>query len=208
MKRAILIGFCIIISAGVFVFAFMEITGKRNSLLQYQNPVETIAESVMKDEPLPELQNPRIIIKKKERKLEVFDGEKLIKTYRIGLGFAPVGDKEKEGDGKTPEGDFYIFTKNANSKFYLSLGISYPSIDDAKRGLEKNLISKTEHDAIVGAINNKQTPPQNTKLGGEIYIHGYGSATDWTLGCVALSNSDVKELFDSIPLGTIVKIEP
>lgn len=208
MKRAILIGFCIIISAGVFVFAFMEITGKRNSLLQYQNPVETIAESVMKDEPLPELQNPRITIKKKERKLEVFDGEKLIKTYRIGLGFAPVGDKEKEGDGKTPEGDFYIFTKNANSKFYLSLGISYPSIDDAKRGLEKNLISKTEHDAIVGAINNKQTPPQNTKLGGEIYIHGYGSATDWTLGCVALSNSDVKELFDSIPLGTIVKIEP
>lgn len=208
MKRAILIGFCIIISAGVFVFAFMEITGKRNSLLQYQNPVETIAESVMKDEPLPELQNPRIIIKKKERKLEVFDAEKLIKTYRIGLGFAPVGDKEKEGDGKTPEGDFYIFTKNANSKFYLSLGISYPSIDDAKRGLEKNLISKTEHDAIVRAINNKQTPPQNTKLGGEIYIHGYGSATDWTLGCVALSNSDVKELFDSIPLGTIVKIEP
>lgn len=207
MKRTILIGFCIIISAGVFVFAFMENTGKRNSFLQYQNPVETIAESVMKDEPLPELQNPLIIVKKKERKLEVFDGKNLIKTYRIGLGFAPVGDKERKGDGKTPEGDFYIFTKNANSKFYLSLGISYPSIDDAKRGLEINLISKTEHDAIVGAINNKQTPPQNTKLGGEIYIHGNGSATDWTLGCVALSNSDVKELFDAIPVGTIVRIE-
>ncbi len=208
MKRAILIGFCIIISAGIFVFAYMENADKRNSLLQYENPVETIAESVMKDEPLPELENPRIVVKKKERKLEVFDGEKLIKTYRIGLGFVPVGDKEKEGDGKTPEGDFYIFTKNANSKFYLSLGVSYPSIDDAKRSLETNLISKAEHDAIVEAINNEQTPPQNTKLGGEIYIHGNGSATDWTLGCMALSNSDMKEIFEAIPVGTNVKIEP
>ena len=63
------------------------------------------------------MKNPRIVVKKAERKLEVFDGEKLVKTYRVGLGFAPVGDKEKQGDGKTPEGEFYIFTKNdkANS---------------------------------------------------------------------------------------------
>ena len=208
MKRAILIGFCVIISAVIFVFAFMESTDKRNSLIQYENPFETIAESVKKDEPLPKLENPRIVVKKKERKLEVFDDEKLVKTYKIGLGFAPEGDKETEGDGKTPEGDFYVFTKNENSKFYLSLGVSYPSIDDAKRGLEKNLISAAEHDAIVEAIKNQRSPPQNTKLGGEIYIHGNGAATDWTLGCVALSNSDMKELFDAIPVKTIVKIEP
>ena len=203
-----MIGFCIIISAAIFVFAFMENTDKRNSLIQYENPFETIAKSVTKDEPLPKLENPHIVIKKRERKLEVFDGEKLVKTYKTGLGFAPEGDKETEGDGKTPEGNFYVFTKNANSKFYLSLGISYPSIEDAKRGLEQNLISVAEHDAIVAAIKNQRTPLQNTKLGGEIYIHGNGSATDWTLGCVALSNSDMKELFDAIPVKTSVKIEP
>jgi murein L,D-transpeptidase YafK len=208
MKRAVLIGFCVIISAAIFIFAFMESTGEKNSLIQYENPFETIAESVARDEPLPKLENPRIVVKKKERKLEVFDGERLVKTYKIGLGFAPEGDKETEGDGKTPEGDFYIFTKNANSKFYLSLGVSYPSIEDAKRGLEQNLISAAQHDAIVQAIKNQQTPPQNTKLGGEIYIHGSGSATDWTLGCVALSNGDVKELFDAIPVKTSVKIVP
>ena len=208
MKRAVLIVFCVIISAIIFVFAFMEVTGKKNSLIQYENPFNTIAESVAEDKPLPKLENPRLVVKKKERKLEVFDGEKLIKTYKIGLGFAPEGDKEKEGDGKTPEGDFYVFTKNENSKFYLSLGVSYPSIDDAKRGLEQNLISKAEHDAIIEAIINQRTPLQNTNLGGEIYIHGSGSATDWTLGCVALSNSNMKELFDAVPVKTSVRIEP
>ena len=208
MKRRVLIGFGVIISAIILVFAFMESTGKKNSLIQYENPFETIAESVKEDKPLPKLENPQLVVKKKERKLEVFEGGELVKTYKIGLGFAPEGDKEKEGDGKTPEGEFYIFTKNENSKFYLSLGVSYPSVDDAKRGLEQNLISRSEHDAIVEAIKNKQTPPQNTKLGGEIYIHGSGSATDWTLGCVALSNNDMKELFDAIPVKTSVKIEP
>lgn len=157
---------------------------------------------------LPEMKNPRIVVKKAERKLEVFDGDKLIKTYRVGLGFAPAGDKEKQGDGKTPEGEFYIFTKNDKSKFYLSLGVSYPSTEDAERGLRDNLISKTEHDKIIEAIKNKKTPLQNTALGGEIYIHGNGSASDWTLGCVALEDAEMKELFDAIPVGASVRIEP
>ena len=156
---------------------------------------------------LPILENPRLIIKKKARKLEIFDGEKLVKSYAIVLGFTPVGDKEIEGDGKTPEGEFYIFTKNQNSRFFLSLGVSYPSIDDAARGLNENQISREEHDTILEAIKNKQMPPQKTKLGGEIYIHGGGTITDWTDGCVALRNEEMKELFDAIPLGTIVKIE-
>lgn len=154
------------------------------------------------------LENPRIVVKKKARTLELFDGEKLIKTYKIALGFEPVGDKETEGDGKTPEGDFFIHTKNPKSKFYLSLGISYPSLDDAKRGLEQELITQEEHDEIIKAINEKKIPPQKTKLGGEIYIHGNGNATDWTNGCMALTNTDMKELFDSIPLETPVSIEP
>ena len=157
---------------------------------------------------LPEMENPRILVKKKDRILEVFDGDKLVKTYQIALGFEPSGDKEIQGDGKTPEGDFYIFTKNAKSKFFLSLGVSYPSSDDAKRGLERKLINQEQHDLILEAISEKRMPLQNTKLGGEIYIHGEGNATDWTAGCIALKNNDMKELFDSLDTKTPVRIEP
>ena len=112
--------------------------------LQAKNKIlsETPVEKNTPDEPLPEMKNPRLVVKKSDRKLEVFDGEKLVKTYRVGLGFAPVGDKEKQGDGKTPEGEFYIFTKNDQSRFYLSIGVSYPSTEDAERGLREKLISK------------------------------------------------------------------
>jgi len=160
------------------------------------------------NETLPKMKQPHLVIKKSARTLEVFDREKLVKTYKIALGFVPEGDKEIEGDGKTPEGEFYIFTKNGKSKFYLSIGISYPGIDDAMRGLEKGLISISEHDEIVKAIKKQGAPLQKTKLGGEIYIHGYGNLTDWTAGCIALPNSDMKELFDAIPIRTPVRIEP
>jgi murein L,D-transpeptidase YafK len=157
---------------------------------------------------LPELEKARLVVKKKERLLQVFDGDNLIKTYEIVLGFAPAGDKETESDGKTPEGDFYVFVKNDKSKFYLSLGVSYPNIDDAKRGLAANLISQAEHDEITKAIDEKRMPPQNTRLGGEIYIHGGGIVSDWTQGCVALRNEEMKELFGAIPVGAQVRIEP
>ena len=167
-----------------------------------------ILAQIKDSKPLLQMENPRIVIKKEKRELQVFDGENLIKTYAIVLGAAPEGDKNEEGDGKTPEGEFYIFTKNEMSKFYLSLGVSYPNIEDAGRGLQENLISLEEHDAIIKTINEKQMPPQNTKLGGEIYIHGGGTLTDWTAGCVALKNEEMKELFDTIPLGTAVQIMP
>src|SRR5215213_2656856 len=154
--------------------------------------------------PLEKLENPRLVVKKSERTLEIFDGDKLLKTYKIVLGFAPEGDKEQEGDGKTPLGEFYVFTKNEQSRFYLSLGLSYPSIDDAARGLKENLISPEEHAAIVKAVNEKRMPPQNTRLGGEIYIHGGGIEKDWTWGCVALKNEEMKELFDVVPTGAKV----
>jgi murein L,D-transpeptidase YafK len=158
--------------------------------------------------PLPRMKNPRLVVKKKDRRLKLYDGEKLIKNYEIALGFAPDGNKEKQGDGKTPEGEFYIFTKNDKSKFYLSLGISYPNIEDAERGLKAKLITKAQRDEIVRAFQNKKTPLQNTALGGEIYIHGGGSANDWTWGCIALKNEEIKELFDAVTVGVIVKIEP
>ncbi|HXG84848.1 MAG TPA: L,D-transpeptidase [Pyrinomonadaceae bacterium] len=156
----------------------------------------------------PQIENPRIVIKKEKRLLELFDGEKQLKTYKIALGFAPEGDKQQEGDGKTPEGEFYIFTKNDKSKYYLSLGVSYPNIEDAGRGLEDKIISPKEYDAIVKAINEKRMPPQNTRLGGEIYIHGGGIGKDWTRGCAALDDKDIKEIFETVSVGGSVKIEP
>lgn len=210
LKKAFLIGICLFFLFLVVVFAFMKNGDVKKSVIEAKNKTsaETQAKNEIFDEPLPEMKNPLIVVKKSDRKLEVFDGDKLIKIYRIGLGFAPVGDKEKRGDGKTPEGEFYIFTKNDKSRFYLSLGVSYPSTEDATRGFREKMISKTEHDEIIEAIKNKKMPLQNTALGGEIYIHGNGSKSDWTLGCVALEDEDMKELFEVIPVGTSVKIEP
>ncbi len=150
----------------------------------------------------------RIVIRKAARKLEVYDGKKLIKTYGVMLGFAPTGDKDAEGDGRTPEGEFYVFTKNAESRFHLSLGISYPSIDDAKRGLKAELITKPEHDEIAKAVAEKRRPLQATKLGGAIYIHGGGIKSDWTNGCIALDDEEMTELFGMIEVGTRVNIMP
>lgn len=152
--------------------------------------------------------SPRIVVKKAERRLFLYDSNKLVRTYRIGLGLSPIGDKVRQGDRRTPEGDFYIFTKNDKSAFYLSLGISYPNAPHAERGLRDGLIDRSQYDSIVRALKSKSTPPQNTRLGGDIYIHGRGASSDWTWGCVALDDRDMKELFDSVTVRTPVKILP
>lgn len=151
---------------------------------------------------------PRIVVKKAERRLFLYDGNKLVRTYRIGLGLSPKGDKVRQGDRRTPEGDFYIFTRNDKSAFYLSLGVSYPNAAHAHRGLRDGLISKSQYDAIMRALKLKKTPPQNTGLGGDIYIHGHGAGSDWTWGCVALENDDIRELFNAATVGTPVTILP
>jgi murein L,D-transpeptidase YafK len=160
----------------------------------------------------------RILVKKGERKLYLYvlenGKERLAKTYQIALGNNPTVSKRKQGDGATPEGDYYITHKNERSRFYLSLGVSYPNIADADKGLKEGLITKDEHQAIVAAIRAKTKPPQNTKLGGDIFIHGggtgklFGLVRDWTLGCVALENDEIKELFEMIPVKTPVNIVP
>lgn len=157
---------------------------------------------------LQALRSPRIVVKKAERKLLLFSGDKLVRIYRIGLGLSPIGNKVRQGDRRTPEGDFYVFTKNDKSAFYLSLGVSYPNAAHAERGLRDGLITKAQYDSILKALKAKKTPPQNTRLGGDIYIHGNGAGSDWTWGCVALEDSDVRELFNAIPVGTAVRIEP
>ena len=154
------------------------------------------------------VEKPRIVVYKNARKLEFYSGKTLLRTYRIGLGFSPVADKVREGDGATPEGEFYVFVKNNKSAYYLSLGVSYPNVEDADRGLRDGLITKAQHDAIVEAHRKKIGPPQYTKLGGLIYIHGNGAKSDWTWGCVALENADMKELYDAVSVGTPVTIKP
>jgi murein L,D-transpeptidase YafK len=167
-------------------------------------PQPTPPQSALK---LP-LKDPRIVVMKGARRMELYSDGALVRTYKVGLGLNPVPDKVRQGDRATPEGEFYVFTKNNKSAFYLSLGVSYPNAEDAERGLRDGLISRGLRDAIVRAIKRKTTPPQNTALGGDIYIHGNGASSDWTWGCVALENEDMKELFDAVLMGTPVTIRP
>ena len=196
--------------AAVFVVAVVMIAGhvSRNRNPRGENIIMDNPQSSDRGELPSPLVNPRIVIEKSARKLMLHSGGKVVRTYRIGLGFAPGGDKEREGDGRTPEGEVYICAKNRKSKFYLSLGLSYPNVEDAARGLADRLITRTQHDRIVDAITSCERPPWDTKLGGEIFIHGNGSARDWTWGCIALDDADIRELFDAVPEGTEVVIRP
>lgn len=149
-----------------------------------------------------------LVVLKAERRLELLQDGKAIKTYRIGLGTNPTGTKLHEGDGRTPEGTFYVCVKNPRSKFHLSLGLSYPTPADADRGLDQTLITPAQHDAILAAHQTRATPPWNTALGGEIFIHGNGSGSDWTLGCIALDDDAMTELYALVEEGTTVEIRP
>lgn len=154
------------------------------------------------------LRDPRLVVKKGARRLELFSGGERVRVRRVVLGFSPEGDKVRQGDGRTPEGEFYVCLKNDRSNFYLSLGLNYPSAEDAERGLRDKLITPAQARRITRASAARQCPPWNTALGGEIFIHGGGTGSDWTWGCVALENEHIKELFDSLPNGTPVRIEP
>lgn len=154
------------------------------------------------------LSSPKIVIEKARRRLLLYDGDKLVREYGIGLGSTPVGHKRTEGDGKTPEGHYYVCTKNPCSRFNISLGLSYPNSSDAAAGLAEGRIAKSEHDDIIQATDEGGIPPWKTALGGEIFIHGNGSKTDWTSGCIALDDGDIEEFYDSITVGTRVGILP
>lgn len=156
----------------------------------------------------PDVKPEKTLIKvlKKQRVLELYGDGKLLGCFKIGLGGEPDGTKTSEGDSKTPEGTYYICTRNDKSRFTLFLGLSYPGNDDAQRGLELGTIGQETYDQIVGAVRNKQQPPWNTSLGGEVGIHGGGNTSDWTLGCIALSDEDIQILWEYAPLKTPVEI--
>jgi murein L,D-transpeptidase YafK len=154
----------------------------------------------------------RIVVDKAARALRLFEGGHLERCFPVALGRNACADKAIEGDEATPEGEFYVCAKNPRSKFFLSLCLSYPNVEDAQRGLAAGLITLEEHAAILEAQRQMKLPPQYTRLGGEIYIHGQpaefesGRAKDWTRGCIALENPAMRELYERVRLGTPVLI--
>jgi hypothetical protein len=151
-----------------------------------------------------------IYVHKTTRELWLQDGERIVRKFRIVLGTDPNGEKLYRGDGRTPEGTYYVGEKRPNSRFRRFLGISYPNIEDAERAFQGKLISADEWADIFFANLNNVMPPANTVLGGRVGIHGYGGRPelpiDWTEGCIALGDKDIDYLYDAVPLGTPVII--
>lgn len=131
----------------------------------------------------------RVIVNKSARQLILMHHDEVLRAYEMELGFAPEGDKQVEGDGRTPEGSYVIDRRNPNSEYYLSIGISYPNEADRAEA------------AALG-----QSP------GGDIFIHGTPNplrrGDDWTAGCIAISNREMREVYSMVRLGTPIDIYP
>lgn len=126
---------------------------------------------------------------KSQRQLLLLNGNEIVKSYDFEMGFAPEGHKQFEGDGKTPEGVYYIDRRNPNSQFHLSLGISYPNRAD-----------------YAYAQSQGRLP------GGDIFIHGTPrdqlGEDDWTAGCIAVTNAEMEEIWSLVSVGTPIFIMP
>jgi hypothetical protein len=184
------------------------------------------------------LRDARLLLNKSQRRLELWVKRRMVKAYRVQLGGNPVGRKTRHGDERTPEGKYFI-CRSAMSRYCRALWISYPNLEDARRGLVTALINRKEYDAIAEALKRQDCPPQDTKLGGYLLLHGQlpehtaeaareqkargaemppGLETgdiepggvrefyDWTQGCAALFNPDIRELYDLVPVGTLITI--
>jgi murein L,D-transpeptidase YafK len=137
----------------------------------------------------------KVLVEKSQNKMYLLDGRKVLREYNISLGKNPIGHKVKEGDLRTPEGEYLLIHKNNKSKFYRSITVSYPNEEDIKR-------------AMARGVNP----------GGDIVIHGFpnelGNVTgpfeplNWTEGCIAVRNHEMDELFALIPLNTPIEIRP
>lgn len=151
-----------------------------------------------------------VMIDKSSRLMKIYLRGKILRTYSICLGFEPEGRKTARGDGRTPEGDYYICRRNSASAYYRSLLISYPSPSDAKCGVEEGKVDDAVMNEVNCACYRRSVPPQDTQLGGNICIHGEGSRyrqdRDWTAGCIAVTNREMAEIFNIIPVGTPVRI--
>ncbi len=135
----------------------------------------------------------RIIVNKTARQMTLLQNGKPVRTYRIALGFSPGGDKVQQGDRRTPEGVFRIAVRNDASKYHLSLGLDYPQPDDRAR-------------AAAGGFDP----------GGDIMIHSQPNALpdgtmikgDWTAGCIAVSNTEMREIWAVTSRDTVVEVRP
>lgn len=137
----------------------------------------------------------RIVIEKSKRTMTLLDGTKAIRSYKVALGGEPKGAKDRQGDHKTPEGMYTVDAKKPVSQFRKALHVSYPSEADRERARRLGV-----------------------HPGGDIEIHGLGAkwgwvgaghrATDWTDGCIAVTNEEIDEIYPSIKVGTPVEIRP
>ena len=131
-----------------------------------------------------------IVVHKAERRMYLLHGNEVLSDYKIGLGGNPVGDKHYEGDGKTPEGAYFISRRNPDSGYHLSLRISYPNDQD-----------RTEAKAF------------GKEPGGDIFIHGRdgknrGRGKDWTVGCIAVKDREIEKIYSMVQPGTPIFITP
>ena len=149
-----------------------------------------------------------IYISKRQSKLTRMQNKQVIGTWDAKLGRqSATGDKVKEGDEITPSGSFYVCTRNDKSQYYLALGLSYPNIEDAERGLSAGLITQEQYQAIVDANKAGVTPPWDTPLGGAIEIHG-NQGDRGTAGCIAMTNDVMDILWSYCAVGVPVTIGP
>lgn len=130
----------------------------------------------------------RVVVQKADRRMYLMHQRKVIRRYAVQLGFTAEGPKQFYGDGKTPEGRYHIDRRNPNSAFFLSVGIDYPNDRD-----------KAYADAM------------GKDPGGDIFIHGWGDeprerSEDWTAGCVAVTNHEMKLVYAMVRNGTPVDI--
>jgi murein L,D-transpeptidase YafK len=139
-----------------------------------------------------------LVVHKAKRRLMLYREGELQTCWPVGLGFAPEGHKAVEGDGKTPEG-WYRTSDKSWSAFDNAIAIHYPNAGDARAAAADGRITKTTRDTIVRASKQRRVPPQRTAVGGAILIHGGGSSTDWTAGCVALDDDDLLDLRSRMP---------
>lgn len=157
----------------------------------------------------------RLVISKTKRTLEVWRSDQLIKTYKAATGKGGVGDKVRQGDGKTPLGNYKVTTLKSSGNFHYFIHLNYPNLADSLQGYENDIISANQFKQLAISYKKKQ-PLQNTILGGYIGIHGLGFSTNkklnihenlnWTDGCIAVTNEEIMDILQYVNIGTDVII--
>ncbi len=149
-------------------------------------------------------ERPLVVVQKEARRIQIFERNQVFRLdgepacWQIGLGGDPVGHKVVRGDNRTPEG-WYRTSDKPWSNFPGAIAVHYPNSADAVRGREAGLLSAQQATQITQAIQAGKKPPQTTRLGGEILIHGGGGQSDWTLGCIAMDDEDLTLFRAALP---------